>query len=90
MFLNNQPEQLCKRDNILAPSVKHIYSMECNNAPAEKIPYITSCIECIDTLNNLHRIFEFGDDIMCLNWIDTCMKYKFGLNYVHEIPNDLT
>ena len=51
---------------------------------------IPSCIICINILSKLHRIFEFRNDIMCPNRIEISSKYKFILNYVHNIPNKLT
>ena len=72
------------------PSVTQICSMIHNHALADNTTYIPSCTECIDIVSNLHRIFEFGNDIMCPNGIDISRLYKFGLNYVHESSNDST
>ena len=64
--------------------------MTCNHTPVDNVAYISYYFECIDTVNKLHRIFEFGNDIMCTNEIDISTRYKFGLDYVHESMNDST
>ena len=89
MFLNNQPERRCKQDDIIVSSVTQIYIMACNNSPADNAAYIRLCIQYIVPRNKLHHIFEFRDNIMCPNRIDILMKYEYGLDYVHESPNDL-
>ena len=63
------------------------YIMTHKHVPSDKCLYITSCIECIDMLNKLHQIIQFRNSIMCLNRIGIYNKYKFGIDYVHEIPN---
>ena len=39
--------------------------------------------------NNIHRILKFGNNIPCPSGIDISRKYELGLDYVHEILNDL-
>ena len=64
--------------------------MVCNNKPVDNVAYIPSCITCIDMVNNIHRILDFGYDIMSPNGIDISRQYEFGLNYIYESPNDST
>ena len=64
--------------------------MKRNNTLIDHIISIPSCIKCTDMVNKLHHIFEFVNKMMCPNIIYTSTKYKFGLNYFYEIPNDST
>ena len=72
------------------PLITYIYGMKRNHAPVDNVAYITLCMQCIDTVNKLHRIFEFGNNIIFPNKIDTSRLYEFGLDYVHESMNDST
>ena len=59
--------------------------------PRDGIKYfMPSCIKFIYILNKLHHIFEFKNDMMCLNGVYILRQYKIIIDYIHNIPNDST
>ena len=47
-----------------------------NHSLVDNVAYITSYIECINSVNKIHHILDFGNDIMCPNGIDTYQGNK--------------